>query len=121
MRQAGQAPDRVVNSNFKHMYWTFAQMVAHQASNGCNLGPGDLVGSGTVSGPDDDAQACLMEKTMMSGAPITLANGETRMWLQDGDEVILRGRAQREGFVPIGFGACTGVISPAPAVAAPAA
>ena len=118
MQDSGGEPATIVSTNFKHMHWTFAQMIAHQASAGCNLGPGELVGSGTVSGPDDEAQACLMEKTMMSGEPINLPNGEQRMWLEDGDELILRGRAHREGFVSIGFGVCTGRIIPALTIAA---
>jgi fumarylacetoacetase len=81
-------------------------MIAHHTSNGCNLQPGDLLGSGTVSGPTDDSRACLMEHT----EPFRLPNSESRRYLEDGDEVIFTARANREGFVPIGFGECRGRI-----------
>ena len=113
LRQAGQAPERVTSTNFKHMYWTFAQMVTHHASNGCNLMPGDLIGSGTTSGPTDESRACLAELTARGSKPLNLANGEARAWLEDGDEVIFRGRAERDGFVSIGFGECRGMIGKA--------
>ena len=114
MREAGQAPARITLTNFRNMYWTFAQMVTHHMSNGCNLMPGDVLGSGTASGPTDDSRACYSEITEGSNA-ITLPNGETRLWLEDGDEIIFRGRAQAAGAVPIGFGECRGRIDPAPA------
>jgi fumarylacetoacetase len=85
-------------------------MVAHHASNGCNLRPGDLLGSGTLSGPGDDARACLLEQTRRGAEPVRLATGETRTFLQDGDEVILRGWCEREGWARIGFGECRGVV-----------
>lgn len=113
MRAAGTPAFRLVRTNFKFMFWTFAQMVAHQASNGCNLGVGDLVASGTASGPADDARACLVEITGRGATSIRLPNGETRTWLEDGDELTLRGRAARDGFVSIGFGDCAGRIEPA--------
>lgn len=114
-RARGGAGRVIVRTNLRHLYWTLPQMVAHQASNGCPLEAGDLVATGTVSGPEDDARACLAELTRRGTEPVTLADGETRAWLQDGDELRLRGRAVREGFVPIGFGPCDGVIAPAPA------
>ncbi len=113
MRQAGAAPSRVTNTNFKHIYWTFAQMVTHHMSNGCNLQPGDLVASGTCSGPTDDSRACLAELSARGTADIRLANGETRRYLEDGDEVIFRARASRDGCVSIGFGECRGRLEPA--------
>ncbi len=113
MREARQGPVRIVGSNLKHLYWTFGQMVTHHASNGCNLQTGDLVGSGTASGPLDDSLACLAEITSRGSKPLVLPNGETRLWLEDGDEVIFRARAERAGFTSIGFGECRGVIAPA--------
>jgi fumarylacetoacetase len=114
MRAAGAAPARVALSNFRHVYWTFAQMATHHMSNGCNLSPGDLIASGTVSGPTDDSRACLAEMTVRGTEPVSLPNGETRGWLHDGDEVIFRARAEADGFIPIGFGECRGRVDPAP-------
>lgn len=113
MQQQGEAPVRLCTTNFKYMYWTVAQMVAHHTSNGCNLRPGDLIGSGTASGPGDDACGCLWELTGNSKLDFALPNGERRLYLADGDEVIFRGRAVREGFTAIGFGECRGRITPA--------
>jgi fumarylacetoacetase len=113
MRDARQGAERITSTNFKHMYWTFAQMLTHHASNGCNLMPGDIIASGTTSGPSEESRACLAEITSRGSNPITLSNGETRGWLEDGDEVIFRARAEREGFTPIGYGECRGVIGPA--------
>jgi fumarylacetoacetase len=109
MRQRGERPARIVTTNFRFAYWSLAQMVAHHTSNGCNLQPGDLLGSGTVSGPTDDARACLLEYE----SPLQLPNGEERQYLEDGDEVVLQARARREGYVPIGFGECRALITPA--------
>lgn len=111
MRAAGAAPHPVCRTDFRHMYWTFAQMVTHHASNGCSLAAGDLLGSGTCSGPDMSAAACLVEANM-AGA-LALPSGERREWLEDGDEVILSARAERDGFVTIGFGECSGRLIPA--------
>lgn len=113
MRQRGDAPARIVASNFRNIYWTMAQMLAHHASNGCDLRPGDLFASGTVSGPEDEAKACLMEANERGSRPLALPGGETRLWLEDGDEVQMRGRAVRDGFVPIGFGPCDGRVAAA--------
>jgi fumarylacetoacetase len=115
MHAAGALASRVALTNFQHNYWTFAQMATHHMSNGCNLEPGDLLGSGTASGPTDDSRACLSEATERGKVPLTLDSGETRAWLLDGDEVIFTGRASRDGFVSIGFGTCAGRINPAPA------
>jgi fumarylacetoacetase len=112
MRSKGLEPHRVTSANFRDMYWTVAQMVAHHTINGCNLRVGDLIGSGTVSGPTDDSRACLAE-IVASGDVISLPNGERRTWLEDGDTVIFRAKAERDGYVSIGFGECTGRILPA--------
>jgi fumarylacetoacetase len=113
MRARADEPYVVTRTNFRHMYWTFAQMIAHHASNGCNLRSGDLLGSGTASGPEDASRACLAEITARGKSTIALPNGQQRTWLEDGDEVILRGRASRDGYVSIGFGECRGVVEPA--------
>ena len=94
------------------MYWTIAQMLTHHASNGCNLRPGDMMASGTVSGPVKDSRGCLLELTWRGSEPITLPTGETRKFLEDGDEVILSGYCERKGAVRIGFGECRGEIVP---------
>jgi fumarylacetoacetase len=85
-------------------------MIAHHASNGCNLRPGDLLGSGTVSGATDDSRACLLEITKRGAEPVTLPTGETRKFLLDGDEVIVRGWCERDGARRIGFGECRGTV-----------
>ena len=113
MREAGVAPVVLGRSNFRDMYWTMAQMLAHHASNGCNLRAGDLLASGTVSGADKSARGCLLELTARGKDPITLPTGEQRKFLEDGDEVILRGFAERDGFRRIGLGSCHGTILPA--------
>jgi fumarylacetoacetase len=101
---------RVSQSNLKDLYWTPEQLLTHHASNGCNLQPGDLLGSGTVSGPNANAGGCLMELTRRGVEPLTLPNGEHRSFLHDGDEVILRGYCERPGYVRIGFGECSGTV-----------
>jgi fumarylacetoacetase len=85
-------------------------MLTHHASNGCNLQPGDLVASGTVSGATEDSLGCLLELTRRGVQPLQLPDGETRKFLEDGDEVILRGYCEREGVARIGFGECRGVV-----------
>jgi fumarylacetoacetase len=104
------APARLGRTNVQHLYWTMAQIVTHHTSNGCNLRPGDLLGSGTVSGPGEDARGCLLELTRNGANPVQLPDGETRSFLEDGDEIILRGYCEREGYVKIGFGECRGTI-----------
>jgi fumarylacetoacetase len=104
---------RLARSNFRYAYWTPAQIVTHQASNGCNLQPGDLLGSGTISGPTPDALGSMLEITQGGKHPIALPGGETRAFLEDGDEAIQRSRCVRDGFVSIGFGEATGMIKPA--------
>ncbi|MEK6243574.1 MAG: fumarylacetoacetase [Pseudomonadota bacterium] len=105
---------RLTRSNFRHSFWTAAQIVTHQASNGCNLQPGDLLGSGTISGPTPDSLGSMLELTQAGKAPIALPAGETRLFIEDGDEVIQRSRCVREGYASIGFGEAAGVIKPAP-------
>ena len=113
MRERGAPPVRLTRGSFTDMYWTLAQLVAHHASNGCNLRTGDLIASGTVSGTERDSRGCLLELTWRGSEPVAIGEGETRTFLQDGDEVILRGRAERDGAVGIGFGECSGTVSPA--------
>lgn len=112
MRHDGIEPHRVSMGNFKELYWTAAQMLSHHTSNGCNLRPGDLIASGTVSGPEEDSRGCLLELTWRGSKPVALPPGEQRRFLEDGDEVILRGYCRRPGFVRIGLGDCRGVILP---------
>jgi fumarylacetoacetase len=112
MRDEGLAPSRLSRATTLDLYWTFAQMVAHHASNGCNLRPGDLFGSGTVSGPADDARGCLLEITRRGAERVALPSGESRTFLEDGDEVILRGFCEREGYRRIGLGECRGRVAP---------
>lgn len=113
MRAKNLAAIKLSHSNFKEMYWTFAQMLTHHASNGCNLRTGDLLASGTVSGPTKEARGCLLELTWRGTEPIELPTGEKRAFLQDGDEVVIRGYCEREGFRRIGFGECRGIVLPA--------
>ncbi len=110
MRSKGLPPARIVQTNLSHLYWTFAQMLAHHTSNGCNMQPGDLIASGTVSGPEPEGRACLAEINQRATKSLDLPGGERRMWLEDGDELTIRGRAFKEGHVPIGFGECAGRI-----------
>jgi len=109
----GAGPLRLSVSNTSHLYWTPAQMVAHHAGGGCNLQPGDLFGSGTISSPTEDGFGALLEITEGGRRPVTLPNGETRRFLEDGDTVVFRARAERDGFVGIGFGECRGTVLPA--------
>jgi fumarylacetoacetase len=108
MRRSTDRPVRLSACSFLEMYWSAAQLVTHQTSNGCNLQPGDLLGSGTVSGTTEDARGCLLELTSRGKNPVSLPGGETRRFLEDGDEIILRGTCRREGAVTIGFGECRG-------------
>ena len=112
MRLAGSAPRTVTRTDFGAAWWTPAQMLAHHTSNGCELEPGDLFGTGTLSGPERGSWACLAELSEKGKAPIDLG-GESRIFLEDGDEIVFRGRAAKEGFVPVGFGECRGRILPA--------
>ena len=110
MRDSNLPPVLVTQSNSRELYWTPAQMIAHHTSNGCNLRPGDLLATGTVSGADDKARACLLELTRGGAEPVHLPQGEQRTYLEDGDEVILLGYCIREGFQRIGFGECRGIV-----------
>jgi fumarylacetoacetase len=127
MRDEGMEPIRLSRGSFKDMYWTIAQMLTHHSSNGCNMQPGDLLGSGTISGPTKESRGCLLEMTW-DGDPfsdpqvikpgtertaIELPTGEERKFLADGDEIIIRGYCEREGFRRIGFGECRGIIEQA--------
>jgi fumarylacetoacetase len=113
MRAAGLPPHRLSTSNLQDLYWTPGQLATHHASNGCNLRPGDLLASGTVSGPSKDARGCLLELTWRGTEPVVLPTGEERRFLEDGDEVVFRGRCRRPGATAIGFGDCRGVVLPA--------
>jgi fumarylacetoacetase len=110
MRAEGATPIRVSRTDFRQMYWTLGQLVAHHASNGCNLRPGDLLGSGTVSGPSKEERGCLLELTWRGTEPLELPSGETRTFLEDGDEVVMTGWCERPGVVRIGLGECRGII-----------
>jgi len=110
MRAEGRPPLRLSRGSFADLYWTPAQLVAHHASNGCNLRPGDLIASGTISGAAPESRGCLLELTSGGKEPLALPTGEQRRYLQDGDEVILRGHAERPGFRRIGLGECRGVV-----------
>jgi fumarylacetoacetase len=110
MREAGEAAVRVSRGNLKDLYWSLAQMVAHHASNGCNLRPGDLLATGTVSGPTPESVGSLLERTKRGAEPLALPNGEQRKFLEDGDEVTLKGWCEREGYARIGFGECRGIV-----------
>ncbi len=113
MREENVAPHLLSRSNMKDLYWTIGQMLTHHASNGCNLQTGDLMATGTVSGREKDERGCLLELTWRGKEPIQLPNGEQRRFLEDGDEIIMRGFCEREGFRRIGFGECRGRILPA--------
>jgi fumarylacetoacetase len=104
MRQDKAPAQRLSRGSFRDSYWTLAQIVAHHSSNGCNLQPGDLLGSGTISGSTADSLGSMMELTQGGKNPLALADGETRFFVQDGDEVIERGRCEANGFRRIGFG-----------------
>ena len=110
MREAGTPAERLSRGSFAQMYWTLGQMLTHHASGGCNLRPGDLIASGTVSGPEQSSRGCLLELTWRGAEPVTFSNGETRAFLADGDEVILRGWCEAPGRARIGFGDCRGTV-----------
>jgi len=112
MRKRGDVAVRLSKGNLRDLYWSVAQLLTHHASNGCNLRPGDLLATGTISGPEEGSEGCLLEMKHRSG-PVTLPTGETRTFLEDGDEVILRGYCEKAGLPRIGFGECVGRILPA--------
>ena len=113
MRDTGEPPHRLSKGPASNMYWTVAQIVAHHASNGCNLNPGDLLGTGTISAPTEDGFGSLMELSRGGSQPVRLPNGEERGFLADGDEIILSATACADGYAPIGFGQCRAVVLPA--------
>ncbi|WP_034296885.1 fumarylacetoacetase [Herbaspirillum sp. RV1423] len=113
MRAAGIAPQRLSLGNFRDAYWTVPQLVAHHTVGGCNLRAGDLLGSGTLSGPTPDSAGSLLELTAGGKHPVHLADGETRIFIEDGDTVVMRGWAARDGLPRIGFGEVTGTVLPA--------
>jgi fumarylacetoacetase len=113
MRSAGTAPLRVTQTSAAWLYWTVAQMVAHHTSNGCNLAVGDLIGSGTASGPDKANLGCLLELTLRGSEPLTMPSGEKRGFIEDGDEIIFRGFCTKPGYPRIGLGECRAVVLPA--------
>jgi len=110
MRGQRMPPVSLSVSRLRDLYWTPAQLLAHHASGGCNLRAGDLLGSGTVSGPTRESRGCLLELTWRGAEPLVLPTGEERRFLEDGDEVIFRGWCEREGFVRIGLGECRGEV-----------
>ncbi|MEM6576364.1 MAG: fumarylacetoacetate hydrolase family protein, partial [Pseudomonadota bacterium] len=114
MRREGQPAERIGHSNFADCYWTMAQMVTHHTVSGCNLRPGDLLGSGTQSGPELDQSGCLLELTSGGRNPLTLSNGETRGFLENGDTVVLRGWCERDGAPRIGLGEVTNTVAGTP-------
>jgi fumarylacetoacetase len=111
MRERGIPAHRLSRASSTSMYWTVAQMIAHHTSNGCNLRPGDLLGTGTISEPSDAGYGSLLEITQGGRQPITLPSGETRVFLEDGDELVLTGHASAQGFVTIGLGRCAGIVT----------
>lgn len=113
MRDAGTPPTRVSLGSLGDMYWTVAQMLAHHTSTGCNMRPGDLLGTGTVSGPAETSRGCLLEKTWRGTTPLSLPTGEERKFLADGDTVIIRGWCERDGARRISLGECVGTVLPA--------
>ncbi len=113
LAEAGLPPVTLSRSNAKHLFWTVAQMVAHHASGGCNLRPGDLFGTGTISAPERSGLGSLLELSEGGRRPVSLPSGEVRRFLEDGDEVILRATCRRDGFAQIAFGDCRGKIIPA--------
>ncbi len=112
-RARGEPPARLSRTNFRHQYWTPAQMLAQHTVGGCNLLPGDLLGTGTVSGPGADEGGAIIELTKAGREPLRLPGGETRRFLEDGDTVILSARCERAGAARVGFGECRGTVLPA--------
>ena len=113
MRAAGSAAVPLARTNFRRAFWTIDQMVAHHTVTGCNLQPGDLFGTGTMSGPSSAEAGSLLERTRGGTEPLALPDGETRTFLEDGDRVILRAWCEAPGVRRIGFGECAGTVLPA--------
>ena len=116
MRAAGTPAMLLSRSNARHLYWTIFQMLTHHTSNGCNIEPGDLLGTGTASGPTPDSMGCLLEQNQGGKVAVSLPSGEQRLWLEDGDEVVFRAYCEAEGAARIGFGECRGIVAAAPAM-----
>ena len=113
MREQSLPPHRICLTNYRHAYWSISQLVAHHTVNGCNLHPGDLLGTGTLSGPTASEAGALIELTVGGKLPITLPSGESRAFLEDGDSITLRAHCTKPGAARIGFGTCTGTVLPA--------
>ena len=113
MRAAGQDAAQITQTSYRHAYWTMAQLVAHHTVNGCDLQPGDLMGTGTLSGPTATEAGALLEITEGGKNPLSLPNGETRTFLQDGDAVVFTGWCEKPGAARIGFGECRATVLPA--------
>jgi fumarylacetoacetase len=113
MHKAGLAPYRLSRGPASNMYWTVAQIVTHHASNGCNLNPGDLLGTGTISAPTRNGFGSLLEITGGGAEPIALPTGEVRRFAEDGDEILFSAHARADGYAQIGFGSCHATILPA--------
>jgi fumarylacetoacetase len=106
------SPHVITRTNFQNLYWSISQQLAHHAVNGCNLQPGDLLASGTISGPTEESRGCMLELTWRGAKPLSLPNGESRKWLEDGDRLTITGWAQGDGY-RVGFGEVTGQVLPA--------
>jgi fumarylacetoacetase len=106
------APHIITRTNSKDLYWSIAQQLAHHTVNGCNLEPGDLLASGTISGPTEESRGCMLELTWRGAHPLKLPNGKTRKWLEDGDTLTVTGWCQGDGY-RVGFGEVSGRILPA--------
>jgi fumarylacetoacetase len=113
MHAAGEPEATICRTSYRHAYWTVAQMVTHHTIGGCNLQPGDLLGTGTLSGPTLDQAGALIELTSGGQQPLRLLNGEQRVYLEDGDSVVIHGWCARPGAARIGFGECTATLQPA--------
>jgi len=105
-------PHTICETNFNYMYWSVAQQVAHHTVNGCNLRPGDMLASGTISGPTEDSYGSMLELSWRGERPLEMPSGETRSFLQDGDTVVLSGHARGDGY-RVGFGTAEGRVLPA--------
>jgi fumarylacetoacetase len=105
------APHAITRTNFQNLYWSISQQLAHHTVNGCNLEPGDLLASGTISGPTEESRGCMLELTWRGANPLKLPSGETRKWLEDGDRLTITGWCQGDGY-RVGFGEVTGRILP---------
>jgi fumarylacetoacetase len=110
MRELGCNPLIITKSNLRYLFWTLPQLITHHTSNGCNLLPGDLLATGTLSGPTTESQACLLELTNGGLDELQLPSGESRIFLQTGDEIVIRGWCEKDGIPRISFGDCRGVV-----------